>query len=83
MCFNILIVQPYLAVLKIVEKSWLQRFPDRWKYQTVGYMPLLKLQFEAIISAKHVLITYIYTFVDNLPLTNIKGQVYDLFINIL
>jgi len=32
-------------------------------------MPLLKLPFEAIISAKHVPITY--TFVDNLPLTNV------------
>jgi len=32
-------------------------------------MPVLKLPFEAIISAKHVLITY--TFEDNIPLTNI------------
>jgi len=33
-------------------------------------MPLLKLLFEAITSAKYVLITY--TFADNLPLTDIK-----------
>ena len=39
------------------------------KVPKLVYTPLLKLPFEAIISAKHVLITY--TFVDNLPLTNI------------
>jgi len=33
------------------------------------YMPLRKLPVEAIVAAKHVLITY--TFVDNLPLTKI------------
>jgi len=37
-------------------------------------MPLLKPPFEAIISAKLVLITY--TFVDNLSLTNIQKVFY-------
>jgi len=36
------------------------------------HMSLLKLQFEAAILAKHVLI--IYTFVDNLPLTKMQKR---------
>ena len=38
------------------------------------YMSVLKLPFEAIISATHLLI--IYTFVDNLPLTKFLKVVY-------
>jgi len=50
----------------------MHRFPEKFKYQQINiivYTPLLKLPFEAIISAKDVLI--IFSFVDNLPLTNI------------
>jgi len=43
-------------------------------YQKIVYLPLLKLLFEAILSAKHVVITY--TIVDNLQLTTILNVVF-------
>jgi len=49
----------------------MHRFTGKWKYQQIIYTSLLKLQFEAEISAQHVLITQFYTYVDNLPLTKI------------
>ena len=47
--------------------TWLHRFPAKWKYQKIVYIPMLLIPFEAIISAKHVLITC--TIVDNLLLS--------------
>ena len=40
--------------------AWLHRFPGKWKYQKIVYMQLIKLPFEATISAKHLFIRYIH-----------------------
>ena len=63
-----LAVETWLIEVSSLNAS-LHRFTGKWKYQQIIYTSLLKLQFKAVISAKHVLITN--TFVPYLPLIKI------------
>ena len=55
----------------VITKRLTAPLPGKWKYRKIVYIPLLKRPFEAIISAKRVLITY--SVVDNIPRTHIKN----------
>ena len=52
--------------------AWLHRCQGKWKYQKMFYMPLLKLPFEAITSATHLL--FAHTFPDYYVSPNEMGR---------